>query len=69
VADKRPVVGPDPRVAGFVWLAAPGGYGIMTSPALGELCASMVLERPLPAGLAREGVDPAALSPARLGSL
>lgn len=67
VADKCPVVGPDPREAGFFWLAAPGGYGIMTSPALGELCASMVLGRPLPALLARHGVDLAALAPGRLG--
>lgn len=69
VADKCPVVGPDPREPGFVWLAAPGGYGIMTSPALGALCASMALGRSLPADLVRHGVDPAALSPARLRSL
>lgn len=69
VADKCPVVGPDPRQAGFFWLAAPGGYGIMTSPALGELCAAMALGRPLPALLARHGVDLAALAPARLRTL
>jgi D-arginine dehydrogenase len=67
VSDKCPVAGPDPREATFVWLAAPGGYGIMTSPALGELCASQVLGLPLSAALARHGADPAALSPARAG--
>jgi D-arginine dehydrogenase len=65
VADKCPVAGPDPAEPSFVWLAAPGGYGIMTSPALGELCAAMVLGRSLPAHLARNGVDPVVLSPAR----
>jgi D-arginine dehydrogenase len=69
VSDKCPVAGPDPREPSFVWLAAAGGYGIMTSPALGELCAAQVLGRPLPAHLARHGVDPAALSPARPRSL
>ncbi|MCM0020270.1 MAG: FAD-binding oxidoreductase, partial [Tagaea sp.] len=68
VADRRPVVGRDPAEPSFMWLAAPGGYGIMTSPALGELCAALVLDRDLPAHLARHGVDPAALSPARFGT-
>ncbi|MFN8759681.1 MAG: NAD(P)/FAD-dependent oxidoreductase [Tagaea sp.] len=66
VADRCPVVGRDPAEKSFVWLAAPGGYGIMTSPALGELCASLALDRPAPPALARHGVDPSRLSPARL---
>ncbi len=66
VADKKPVVGGDPAAENFMWLAAPGGYGIMTSPALGRLCAALVLGRDLPADLAANGVDAAELAPARL---
>lgn len=66
VADKKPVVGPDPAAENFLWLAAPGGYGIMTSPALGRLCAALVLGRPLPADLADRGIETAELAPARL---
>jgi glycine/D-amino acid oxidase-like deaminating enzyme len=40
VADREPVVGFDPLVPGFFWLAALGGYGIQTSPALSFLAAS-----------------------------
>ncbi len=66
VADKKPVVGRDAAAENFIWLAAPGGYGIMTSPALGRLCAALVLGQDLPADLAENGVDPAELAPARL---
>lgn len=66
VADKKPVVGRDAAAQNFVWLAAPGGYGIMTSPALGRLCAALVLGRDIPSDLAANGVDPAELAPARL---
>jgi D-arginine dehydrogenase len=66
VADKKPVVGPDAHEKSFVWLAAPGGYGIMTSPALGQLCAALVLGGKLPADLTANGVDAAELAPARL---
>jgi D-arginine dehydrogenase len=40
VADREPVVGFDPLVPGFFWLAALGGYGIQISPALSILAAS-----------------------------
>jgi D-arginine dehydrogenase len=40
VADREPVVGFDPLVPGFFWLAAFGGYGIQVSPALSLLAAS-----------------------------
>lgn len=56
--DHTPVVGADPAVPGFVWLAGQGGYGIQTAPALARAAAAAVLGRP----------DPAlpALDPARL---
>lgn len=66
VADGCPVVGYDPEVAGFLWLAGQGGYGIETSPAMGRLCASLALGRGVPPDLADSGVTDAALSPARL---
>jgi D-arginine dehydrogenase len=65
VADGCPVVGYDPEVAGFFWLAGQGGYGIETSPAMGQLCASLALGSGVPRDLADSGVTEAALSPAR----
>jgi len=65
VADGCPVVGYDPRVEGFFWLAGQGGYGIETSPSMGRLCASLALRRGVAADLAEQGVTEAALSPAR----
>jgi D-arginine dehydrogenase len=65
VADGCPVVGYDPKVAGFFWLAGQGGYGIETSPAMGRLCASLAVGRGVPGDLADLGVTEAALTPAR----
>ena len=64
--DRTPVVGFDPRVAGFFWLAGQGGYGIMTAPVLGAVAAHLLAGTALPATLERAGFDPTALSPARL---
>lgn len=66
VADQSPVVGYDPDVEGFFWLAGQGGFGIKTSPAMGRLCAALVLGRDIDRDLAALGVTEAALSPARL---
>jgi D-arginine dehydrogenase len=49
VADGNLVGGHDPLAAGFFWLAALGGYGIQTSPALGAHCAARLLGLPRPA--------------------
>ena len=65
VADGCPVVGYDPRVDGFFWLAGQGGYGIETSPSMGRLTASLALRRGVPSDLAAQGVIEAAVSPAR----
>jgi D-arginine dehydrogenase len=65
VADGCPVVGYDPEVPGFFWLAGQGGYGIETSPSMGRLCASLAAGRGVPGDLADLGVAQAALSPAR----
>jgi D-arginine dehydrogenase len=42
--DRVPVVGEDPRLPGFFWLAGQGGSGIETSPALGRIAADLLLE-------------------------
>lgn len=51
---------------GFFWLAAQGGYGIQTSAAMAEACASLVLGKPIPAHLTEAGITTDLLSPARL---
>lgn len=68
VADRSPVVGYDPAVPGFFWLAALGGYGIQTSPATGRVAAALVLERQPPADVLAAGFDPASLAPERLSA-
>jgi D-arginine dehydrogenase len=47
VADRSPVVGFDPVQPGFFWLAALGGYGIQTAPALSRLAANLLTQSPL----------------------
>lgn len=66
--DGIPVAGFDADAEGFFWLVGQGGYGIQTAPALAQLAAALIGGTALPVPLARAGVDPAALSPAR-GSL
>jgi len=65
-ADRTPVVGFDPDMPHFYWLAGQGGYGIQTAPALAQLVVAQVTENQPPPQLAAAGVDAAALSPARL---
>jgi D-arginine dehydrogenase len=65
VADRSPVVGFDPARPGFFWLAALGGYGIQTAPALSEVAARLVLGQPASEREARFGVDAAVFDPAR----
>jgi D-arginine dehydrogenase len=60
------VGGFDDAVPGFFWLAAQGGYGIQTSPAMGEACAALVRGLPLPAHIAAEGLKASALGATRL---
>lgn len=64
--DKTPIVGFDPVVPGFFWLAGQGGYGFQTSPALAGLAADLVAGRPLAAGVRELGLTAEMLSPARL---
>jgi D-arginine dehydrogenase len=66
VADGDLVGGFAADAPGFFWLAAPGGYGIQSSAAMGEACAALVRGLPLPAHLAAAGVSAVALAPTRL---
>jgi len=49
-ADGRFVVGPDPRLEGFFWVAGLGGHGVTTSHAIGEVAAEIVLDPSKDAG-------------------
>jgi D-arginine dehydrogenase len=59
--DRVPVVGDDPALPGFFWLAGQGGCGIETSPALGAIAADLIVS-----GQTRL-FDAASLSPQRFG--
>ncbi|MDP2374979.1 FAD-binding oxidoreductase [Reyranella sp.] len=65
VADKNLVVGYDPKIEGFFWLAGQGGYGIQTAAAAGRLATSLALGKGVPADILELGVGEAALSPGR----
>ncbi|MBT2372127.1 NAD(P)/FAD-dependent oxidoreductase [Pseudomonas fluorescens] len=66
VSDGDLVCGFDPQVDGFFWIAAQGGYGIQTSPAMGQASAALVRGEKLPEALAAFGLTEAMLSPKRL---
>lgn len=59
--DDRFVIGADPRLTGFTWVAGLGGHGMTTACAVGEFAADAIL------GESRSGLGHlrAALSPAR----
>jgi D-arginine dehydrogenase len=61
--DRSPVIGFDPSLAGFFWLAGQGGYGIQTAPAAALLAATLVRGEALPQSF--DGFNPASVSPAR----
>jgi D-arginine dehydrogenase len=53
-------------VPGFFWVAAQGGYGIQTSPAMGEACAALAQGLPVPQRIASFGLTKDMLAPDRL---
>ena len=63
VSDGDPVIGEEPTARGFFWAAALGGYGVMTSAAVGAIAASLAT---VGAGAPGAGIDAPALGPARL---
>jgi D-arginine dehydrogenase len=66
VRDRSPVVGFDREQPGFFWMAALGGYGIQTAPALSAMAASLVLGRSAGDALEDFAVHSDDISPARL---
>lgn len=58
--DRRPVIGPDPRVAGLFHVSGLGGSGMTSSAAVGELAAALVQ------GGGCAWMDAGAVAPARL---
>ncbi len=65
--DRVPIVGPDPDADGLFWLAGQGGVGIMTSPSMARLAASLIVRGDVPADLADFGLTAADVSIARFG--
>ena len=57
--DRGFVVGEDPLLKGFFWLAGQGGSGIETSPAVGRVAADLIVDGHT------ELIDPALVEPAR----
>jgi D-arginine dehydrogenase len=57
--DSVPVVGADPRASGFFWLAGQAGFGIESSPAIGQIAADLIV------GGATDIFDASLLAPAR----
>jgi len=64
--DRTPLAGFDPRAPGFFWLAAQGGYGVQTAPALNRMAAGLIVDGVVPADIQAFGVTGAELNPARL---
>ncbi len=69
VPDRMPVAGTAPDGEGFVFLAGQGGFGIMTSEALGRCAVAAATGEALPADIAAAGVSLEALSPRRLAAV
>lgn len=63
--DGELVIGWDPATPGFFWLAGQGGYGIQSAAGAAMLAAALWRGEPPPESLRAQGVDPAAMSPAR----
>ncbi|RZI74494.1 MAG: FAD-binding oxidoreductase [Variovorax sp.] len=66
VPDGEIVIGQDGACPDFFWLAAQGGYGIQSAAGASALADALLRGVPLPEDLVRHGVEPSALSPARL---
>ncbi len=47
-SDRHPVVGFAPDAPGFLWLAGQGGFGLQTSPVMGQAVGSLICGRPWP---------------------
>ena len=66
VADRVPVIGYDPTVEGYFWLAGQGGYGIETSAGLARSAAGLAVGDGLPEDIRKLDVAERDLAPERL---
>lgn len=57
--DRRPLIGPDPALPGLFHVSGLGGFGMMTSGAVGELAADLLL------GASQDWANAAQAAPAR----
>lgn len=55
--DKYPALGFAPDADGFFWLAGQEGIGIMTSPAMSRIAASMIIGDEIPKDIRDVGID------------
>ena len=62
--DRVHVVGEDPKLPGFFWLAGQGGCGIETSPTIGQLAADLIVD-----GASDAAYDAPKLAPGRFQEL
>ncbi len=65
--DENLVVGADPDVSGFFWLAGQAGYGVQTSPALARFAAAAIVGDEHPEDVLALGLQPDRVSPSRFG--
>lgn len=65
--DGELCVGPDAHAPQFWWVAALGGYGMQTAPAVGALAASLILGQPLSEPLRAQGIAARTFDPGRFG--
>lgn len=63
--DENLVVGTDPEVDGFFWLAGQAGYGVQTAPALARFAAAAIVRDQPPADVLALGLVPERISPTR----
>ena len=63
--DHEPVIGRDPGVENFIWLAGQGGNGVMAGPAAARLAASFAIGSAIPADIAALGITEEGVSPGR----
>ncbi|WP_217358533.1 NAD(P)/FAD-dependent oxidoreductase [Ruegeria atlantica] len=66
--DRLPVIGHSGTTDGLFWLAGLGGYGIQTSPAVGQIAAAQLLGTALPDTAVQAGISVSSFSPSRFES-
>ena len=67
--DRAPLIGYDSAAEGVFWLAGLGGFGIQTSPAVGQLAAALLTQSPLPCAISGSAFKSEQVSPDRFRQL